>query len=68
MSEHADWPPSRTDNDNWIEHSKSFEVIEVPEAVADPPYTQGGAEAPLQTGLETPESAPDPTPVLDPDQ
>lgn len=68
MTEQADWPPSRTDDPDVIEHSRSFEWVDEPPPVAVAPYSPGGADLPVQTGLEVPESAPDPTPVLDPDQ
>ena len=68
MTEQADWPPPGTDDADLVRESKSFEWVDEPPPVAVAPYSPGGADLPVQTGLEVPEPAPDPTPVLDLDQ
>lgn len=51
MTEHTD--PTLANDPNVIEHSKSLEWLETPEAVAAGPYIPGGEDVPVQTGLET---------------
>lgn len=68
MTERDDWPPARTDDADLVEHSKSFEWVDEPPPFAVAPYTPGGADIAAQDELEIPESAPDPTPVLDPEE
>lgn len=62
MTEHADWTPAN--DPDVIEHSKSFEWLDTPEAVVAGPYVTGGDDVPVQVGLESdPGADPDPMPV-----
>ena len=62
MTEDTNWTPAN--DPDVIEHSKSFEWLETPEAVVSAPYAPGGADVPAQAGLETaPGPDLDPTPI-----
>ena len=62
MTEQADWAPAN--DPDVIEHSKSLEWLETPEAVVAGPYVPGGDDVPVQAGLESDAGAdPDSTPV-----